>query len=203
MRLGGTGPNADLVYGGTDLKTQRQMALRKKALEAAQTAHPGMFSPEEVELATHDDKAYDALIARREGILKAEQDVREREGSLSGAVGLDGKPLSETTIKQLARSLPAYNKFLDLQLNPPKDAVAIHKAEREFDVEHPTKAEAGTKWQVQSTTNGSGAGESGDRRSASADRRRREPAQEAGHGPRRCERGQEQGARRPDDGFDA
>lgn len=154
MRLGGTGPNADLVYGGTDLKTQRQMALRKKALEAAQTAHPGMFSPEEVELATHDDKAYDALIARREGILKAEQDVREREGSLSGAVGLDGKPLSETTIKQLARSPAAYNKFLDLQLNPPKDAVAIHKAERDYDIEHPTKGEAGAKWQVESTTNG-------------------------------------------------
>lgn len=154
MRLGGTGPNADLVYGGTDLKTQRQMALRKNALQAAQAAHPGMFAPEEVELATHDDRAYDALIARREGILKSEQDVREREGSLAGAVGLDGKPLSETMIKQLARSSAAYNKFLDLQLNPPKDPLALHKAEREFDVEHPTKAEAGTKWVVESTTNG-------------------------------------------------
>jgi hypothetical protein len=150
MKLGGRGPNADLVYGGMDLKTQRQMALRRNALQAAQAAHPGMFSNEEIELATHDDHAYDALVARREGILKGDQDARDRETSLAGAVGLDGKPLTAATIKMLARSPVAYNKYLDTQINPPKDPVAIHKAERLFDVENPTTS----KWVVQATTNG-------------------------------------------------
>lgn len=118
---------------GTPPALQHQMDARRQALASANVSHPGLFTPEEIEVGAHDDKAFDQLFARKDKADQAATDYTARFNTLNGAVDLKGKPLSESMKQMLAHNPTAYSKYSDLILNPPKDPVEVHKAERMFD----------------------------------------------------------------------
>lgn len=116
---------------------QRQIDMRRSALQSVNTTHPGLITPEEAELGAHDDKAFDQLFARKDKADLAKQDYQNKLSSLDGATDLEGKPLSDSLKQMLARNPSAYGKYSDLMLNPPKDPVKIHEAEKMFDNANP------------------------------------------------------------------
>lgn len=142
VTFGGTGNYRNWVQG-VPPEVQRGMDLRGHALQTMAQADPTMFTPAEIEMGKSDPRVYDQLVARADKVRQAKSDAKDRYDSLEGATGLDGKtPLGEAQRKALSLDPLLYRKYQSDILNPPRDPVAIHRAERNYDIAHPTKSES-------------------------------------------------------------
>jgi len=142
VTFGGTGKYSNWVQG-IPASVQRGMDLRGHALQTMAQIDPTMFTPAEIEMGKSDPKVYDQLVARADKVRQTKADAKDRYDSLEGATGLDGKtPLSEAQRRALSVDPLLYRKYQSDILNPPRDPVAIHKADRDYDITHPTKGES-------------------------------------------------------------
>lgn len=143
----------DYVLGQTP-QVQREVAMRRQMLVAANQAHPGLFTDAEIQYGPESDRVFAGLTSRAEAAQARKQDYETRLTSLEHAVDAQGNPLSDTAKGALARDETAYRQYINSQLYPKPeresaaDRIAaeekVHRDNRIFDAAHPVRGEGGT-----------------------------------------------------------